>query len=286
MRNILGSFLRLYARPEASTRLLFATLSGERHEIGTLGAAMLAASSGLGVAYLGPDLPAREIVDEREARRRTGAGAGPDRDLGGQSEGARTSHDRPRSPEGGRAVGGRTRRRASHRTHQPARTGPSRLQRLPTGARPHRRTGGGVTPMTMPRPVAPCAFMRVMCSHGRHRVDALRRVRGGTGHHRSGRHQRRGGERGRPAGRRRARVRPRHRVVCHQRRPRRLSYRRAACGRLSPRDPAARGPAVHQRSGGRARRAGRHGGHHAAQGGERPANGHRDRAGLPGSPRR
>ncbi|MGE5816345.1 MAG: MerR family transcriptional regulator [Acidobacteriota bacterium] len=63
MRNILGSFLRLYARPEASPRLLFATPAGERHEIGTLGAAMLAASSGLGVAYLGPDLPAREIVD-------------------------------------------------------------------------------------------------------------------------------------------------------------------------------------------------------------------------------
>jgi len=62
MRNILGSFLRLYARPAASPRLLFATLAGERHEIGTLGAAMLAASSGLGVAYLGPDLPAREIV--------------------------------------------------------------------------------------------------------------------------------------------------------------------------------------------------------------------------------
>jgi len=63
LRNILGSFLRLYARPEVSTRLLFATLAGERHEIGTLGAAMLAASSGLGVAYLGPDLPAREIVE-------------------------------------------------------------------------------------------------------------------------------------------------------------------------------------------------------------------------------
>ena len=104
-----------------------------------------------------------------------------------------------------------------------------------------------------------------------------------TGHHRRGRHQRRGGERGRPAGRRRARVRPRHRVVRHQRRPRRLSYRRAACGRLSPRDPAARGPAVHQRSGRRARRAGRHRGHHAAQGGELPANRHRDRAGLPGA---
>lgn len=63
LRNILGSFLRLYARPDVSTRLLFATLAGERHEIGTLGAAMLAASGGLGVAYLGPDLPAREIVE-------------------------------------------------------------------------------------------------------------------------------------------------------------------------------------------------------------------------------
>jgi DNA-binding transcriptional MerR regulator len=63
LRNILGSFLRLYARSGAPTRLLFATLAGERHEIGMLGAAMLAASSGLGVAYLGPDLPAREIVE-------------------------------------------------------------------------------------------------------------------------------------------------------------------------------------------------------------------------------
>ncbi|MDQ5831609.1 MAG: hypothetical protein M3550_00940, partial [Actinomycetota bacterium] len=59
----LGSFLRLYPHPDAPARLLFATPSGERHEIGTLGAAMLAASSGLGVAYLGPDLPAREIVE-------------------------------------------------------------------------------------------------------------------------------------------------------------------------------------------------------------------------------
>jgi methanogenic corrinoid protein MtbC1 len=63
LRNLIGSFLRLYARPDASTRLLFATLAGERHEMGTLGAAMLAASSGLGVAYLGPDLPASEIVE-------------------------------------------------------------------------------------------------------------------------------------------------------------------------------------------------------------------------------
>jgi len=63
VRNFLGSFLRLYARPNASMRLLFATPSGERHEIGTLGAAMLAATSGLGVTYLGPDLPAHDIVE-------------------------------------------------------------------------------------------------------------------------------------------------------------------------------------------------------------------------------
>jgi DNA-binding transcriptional MerR regulator len=63
VRNILGSLLRLYARPDLPVRLLFATAAGERHEIATLGAAMLAASSGLGVAYLGPDLPAREILE-------------------------------------------------------------------------------------------------------------------------------------------------------------------------------------------------------------------------------
>ena len=66
MRNLLGAFLRLYARRAASVRLLFATPSGERHEIATLGAAMLAASAGLGVSYLGADLPAREIVDSVE----------------------------------------------------------------------------------------------------------------------------------------------------------------------------------------------------------------------------
>jgi methanogenic corrinoid protein MtbC1 len=63
IRNILGSFLRLHARQHAPARLLFATPSGDRHEIGTLGAAMLAASSGLGVTYMGPDLSARDILD-------------------------------------------------------------------------------------------------------------------------------------------------------------------------------------------------------------------------------
>jgi DNA-binding transcriptional MerR regulator/methylmalonyl-CoA mutase cobalamin-binding subunit len=62
VRHILGSLLRLHTRQHVPARLLFATLSGDRHELGTLGAAMLAASAGLGVVYLGPDLPARDIV--------------------------------------------------------------------------------------------------------------------------------------------------------------------------------------------------------------------------------
>jgi DNA-binding transcriptional MerR regulator len=63
IRSLLGAFLRLYARRDAPARLVFATPAGEHHEIATLGAAMLAASAGLGVAYLGADLPAREILD-------------------------------------------------------------------------------------------------------------------------------------------------------------------------------------------------------------------------------
>jgi len=63
IRSVLGSFVRLHMRPDVPSRLVFATPSGERHELGTLAAAMLAASSGLGVTYLGPDLPAREIVE-------------------------------------------------------------------------------------------------------------------------------------------------------------------------------------------------------------------------------
>jgi methanogenic corrinoid protein MtbC1 len=69
IRHAIGSFLRLYTRPDPPSRLLFATPAGESHEIGTLGAAMLAANSGLGVAYLGPDLPADEIVESVEPAR-------------------------------------------------------------------------------------------------------------------------------------------------------------------------------------------------------------------------
>ena len=111
IRNILGSFLRLSPHPDAPTRLLFATPAGERHEIGTLGAAMLAATSGLGVAYLGPDLPAREIVESTASAgahvlvlglTATSAGKATEREL------RAIVHDLPKGVElwaGGRAAG-------------------------------------------------------------------------------------------------------------------------------------------------------------------------------------
>ncbi|MEO6723807.1 MAG: B12-binding domain-containing protein [Blastocatellia bacterium] len=63
MRNLLGTLVRLYTRTQNSTTLLFATPSGERHELGILSAAALAAGGGLRIGYLGVDLPAQEIID-------------------------------------------------------------------------------------------------------------------------------------------------------------------------------------------------------------------------------
>ena len=63
VRSLLGAMVRLYSKENVSRRLLFATPSGERHEFGILAAAMLAAAGGLGVVYVGADLPARLIVD-------------------------------------------------------------------------------------------------------------------------------------------------------------------------------------------------------------------------------
>jgi DNA-binding transcriptional MerR regulator/methylmalonyl-CoA mutase cobalamin-binding subunit len=63
VRSLLGAMVRLYSKENVSRRLLFATPSGERHEFGILAAAMLAAAGGLGVVYVGADVPARLIVD-------------------------------------------------------------------------------------------------------------------------------------------------------------------------------------------------------------------------------
>ncbi|HET9215601.1 MAG TPA: B12-binding domain-containing protein [Terriglobia bacterium] len=62
LRNLLGSLVRLFVRQQPIATLLFATPKGERHEFGILCAAMLAAAGGLGIAYLGVDLPHGEII--------------------------------------------------------------------------------------------------------------------------------------------------------------------------------------------------------------------------------
>lgn len=62
LRNLVGALVPLYRRSSPVSKLLFATPSGERHEFGILLSAMLAAGGGLGVVYLGADLPATEIV--------------------------------------------------------------------------------------------------------------------------------------------------------------------------------------------------------------------------------
>jgi MerR family transcriptional regulator, light-induced transcriptional regulator len=62
VRSVLGGLLRATVRPNASLRVVFATPAGERHELGLLCAALLTASAGYGVLYLGPDLPAADIA--------------------------------------------------------------------------------------------------------------------------------------------------------------------------------------------------------------------------------
>ncbi len=63
LRHLFGSYLRLHGKRHSGFRVLFATLPGDQHEIGILAAAMLAAAHGCGVSYVGPNVPAREIVE-------------------------------------------------------------------------------------------------------------------------------------------------------------------------------------------------------------------------------
>jgi DNA-binding transcriptional MerR regulator/methylmalonyl-CoA mutase cobalamin-binding subunit len=70
IRNLLGALIRVQLPRDGRAGLVFATLPGERHELGIAAAAMLAAAGGLGVVYLGADLP---IADVAEAVLRTGS---------------------------------------------------------------------------------------------------------------------------------------------------------------------------------------------------------------------
>jgi len=62
MRNLLGTLIRLHAPSGVKPSLVFSTPSGELHEFGILASAMLAAAGGHGVLYLGPNLPAADVV--------------------------------------------------------------------------------------------------------------------------------------------------------------------------------------------------------------------------------
>lgn len=62
MRNLLSSLFRLYPPDEAADSIVLATPASERHEFGILIAALIAATRGWRVIYLGIDLPAAEIV--------------------------------------------------------------------------------------------------------------------------------------------------------------------------------------------------------------------------------
>lgn len=62
VRKHIGLILDVYDRTARRPAMVFATLPGERHELGLLMSAMLCASHGCKVHYLGPDLPAREIA--------------------------------------------------------------------------------------------------------------------------------------------------------------------------------------------------------------------------------
>lgn len=72
LRSVLGASLRPGATGASGDPILFATLPGERHELGLLVAAITAAAAGGRVVYLGPDLPVAELV---RAAGTTGAGA-------------------------------------------------------------------------------------------------------------------------------------------------------------------------------------------------------------------
>lgn len=72
MRLVLGSLLRIHPPRPDSPRMLLATLAGDLHDFGILGAAMIAATIGWSPLLLGPNLPVGEVA---RAAIRTGPAA-------------------------------------------------------------------------------------------------------------------------------------------------------------------------------------------------------------------
>ena len=63
VRNILGGMIRQHPVQRLQVRLMFTTPAAELHEIGIRAAALLAGIAGMGIVYMGPDLPAHEILN-------------------------------------------------------------------------------------------------------------------------------------------------------------------------------------------------------------------------------
>jgi len=66
VRSLLGGLVRLHKPANGACRLLLTTPATELHEFGILSAAMLAVAQEIPVAYLGPNLPADEILSAAE----------------------------------------------------------------------------------------------------------------------------------------------------------------------------------------------------------------------------
>ena len=62
LRNLLSSLFRLYPPADSAETIILATPAGERHEFGLMLAALVAATRGWRVVYVGADLPAAEIA--------------------------------------------------------------------------------------------------------------------------------------------------------------------------------------------------------------------------------
>jgi DNA-binding transcriptional MerR regulator/methylmalonyl-CoA mutase cobalamin-binding subunit len=62
LTGVLTSLMRTYSPSNPPARVLLATPASERHAFPTLTAALLAAAGGMGIIYLGTDLPAADIV--------------------------------------------------------------------------------------------------------------------------------------------------------------------------------------------------------------------------------
>lgn len=71
LRNQLGALLRTFRAPSGRPAVLVTTPEGDPHEMGALGAAVVAAAAGHRVVYLGPSMPAADLAAAaRESRAR------------------------------------------------------------------------------------------------------------------------------------------------------------------------------------------------------------------------